>query len=132
MPTAWLSSILGLPRMVTIHHGLPASTNAVSLPPSQPPSLVFLGRLVSTKGVHVLLQAAHLLGDCEFQLHIIGDGPERSRLEKEMRSLNLERRVCFLGRLAPNEMEQVLATAKAVVIPSLGGEVFGLVALENM
>jgi glycosyltransferase involved in cell wall biosynthesis len=132
MPTAWLSSILGLPRMVTIHHGLPASTNAVSLPPSQPPSVVFLGRLVSTKGVHVLLQAAHLLGDCEFQLHIIGDGPERSRLEKEMRSLNLERRVCFLGRLAPNEMEQVLATAKAVVIPSLGGEVFGLVALENM
>ena len=132
MPTAWLSSILDLPRMVTIHHGLPTSTNLVSLSLKQPPSVVFLGRLVSTKGVHVLLQALGQLGDFEFQLHIIGDGPERSRLEAEVRSLNLEGRVSFLGRLAANEMEQLLARARAVVMPSLGGEVFGLVALENM
>ncbi len=132
MPTAWLSNVLRLPRMVTIHHGLPADKNPVSRPVGAAPRIVFLGRLVSTKGVHILLQAAHQLNDCEFQLNIIGDGPERSRLEADVRSLNLEGRVFFHGRLGTDEVEQVLAETRAVVVPSLAGEVFGLVALENM
>jgi len=118
--------------MVTIHHGLPADKNPVSRPVGAAPRIVFLGRLVSTKGVHILLQAAHQLNDCEFQLNIIGDGPERSRLEADVRSLNLEGRVFFHGRLGTDEVEQVLAETRAVVVPSLAGEVFGLVALENM
>jgi glycosyltransferase involved in cell wall biosynthesis len=131
LPTAWLGSVLQLPRMVTIHHGLP--TNKISISPATAqPSIVFLGRLVSTKGVHILLQAAHQLSDCDFQLNIIGDGPERTRLEADVRSLRLERRVVFHGYLAADAVEQALAAAKAVVMPSLGGEVFGLVALENM
>lgn len=130
-PTAWLGSVLQLPRMVTIHHGLPAGRIAASPTPACP-SIVFLGRLVSTKGVHVLLEAAHQLSDCEFQLNIIGDGPERARLEADTRSLCLENRVVFRGYLPKDEVEDALAAARAVVMPSLGGEVFGLVALENM
>jgi glycosyltransferase involved in cell wall biosynthesis len=94
-------------------------------------SVVFIGRLVSTKGVHILLQAIHELRDLEFQLHIVGDGPERARLEADVRSLGLEERVVFHGSLVGDEREQVLAKAKIVVMPSLC-ETFGLVALENM
>lgn len=131
MPTAWLGSILQLPRMVTIHHGLRAVKRTVSPRVAGPPSVVFLGRLVSTKGVHILLQAVDQLRDYEFQLDIIGDGPERARLEADVRSLRLEGRVVFRGYLVAEEREQALAAAKAVVVPSLR-ETFGLVALENM
>jgi glycosyltransferase involved in cell wall biosynthesis len=132
LPTAWLGSVLELPKMVTIHHGLPA--REITVPPrvADPPSIVFLGRLVSTKGVHVLLQAVHKLPDCDFRLNILGDGPERGRLEADVKSLGIEDRVSFRGYLPANEIEQFLADAHAVVMPSLGGEVFGLVALENM
>jgi len=132
LPTAWLGSVLQLPKMVTIHHGLPAGRIAVSSRVADPPSIVFLGRLVSTKGVRVLLQAVHKLPDCELQLNILGDGPERGRLEADVKSLGIESRVFFRGYLQGNEVEQFLADARAVVMPSLGGEVFGLVALENM
>jgi glycosyltransferase involved in cell wall biosynthesis len=142
MPTAWLGSILRLPRLVTIHHGLPAGTGAVASSVQDPrvegsgvenpPSIVFLGRLVTTKGVHILLQAVRQLPDCQFRLNIIGDGPERARLEADVRSLGLEECVSFRGYLPANEVELALAAARAVVMPSLGGEVFGLVALENM
>jgi glycosyltransferase involved in cell wall biosynthesis len=132
MPTAWLGSILQLSRMVTIHHGLPATKDTVTSANEDPPSIVFLGRLVTTKGVHILLQAAHQLLDCQFQLNIIGDGPERVRLEADVRSLGLDGRVCFRGYLPATEVELALAASRVVVMPSLGGEVFGLVALENM
>ena len=132
LPTAWLGSVLQLPKMVTIHHGLPARKIAVSSRVAGPPSIVFLGRLVSTKGVHVLLQAVHKLPDWDFRLNILGDGPERGRLEADVKSLGIESRVSFRGYLPENEVEQFLADARAVVMPSLGGEVFGLVALENM
>ena len=132
LPTAWLGSVLQLPKMVTIHHGLPARKIAVSSRVADPPSIVFLGRLVSTKGVHVLLQAVHKLPDWDFRLNILGDGPERGRLEADVKSLGIEDRVSFRGYLPENEVEQFLADARAVVMPSLGGEVFGLVALENM
>ena len=87
MPTAWLGDILKLPRMVTIHHGLPAGNHTIASTVDGPPIVVFMGRLVSTKGVHILLQAVDDLRDCEFQLNIIGDGPERARLEADVRSL---------------------------------------------
>jgi glycosyltransferase involved in cell wall biosynthesis len=132
IPTTWLGSVLKLPRMVTIHHGLPASSCNVVSGAAGPPSVVFLGRLVSTKGVHILLQAVGSLQDCEFQLNIIGDGPERARLEADVRSLHLEERVVFHGYLNADQAEQLLAAATIVVMPSLAGEVFGLVALENM
>jgi glycosyltransferase involved in cell wall biosynthesis len=132
MPTTWLGTVLQLPKMVTIHHGLPAAAIAVAPKVANPPSIVFLGRLVSTKGVQVLLQAAQQLAHCNFRLNIIGDGPERARLEADAKSLGLEDRVFFRGFLQANEVEQFLAEARAVVMPSLGGEVFGLVALENM
>ncbi len=113
MPTAWLGDILKLPRMVTIHHGLPAANPAVTSTVDGPPIVVFMGRLVSTKGVHILLQAVDDLRDCEFQLNIIGDGPERARLEADVRSLRLEERVVFRGYLGMDEVEQALAAGES-------------------
>jgi glycosyltransferase involved in cell wall biosynthesis len=82
--------------------------------------------------VHVLLEAAHQLLDLDFELKVIGNGPERQSLETQANSLGLKDRVKFLGYLNQAGVEEVVSGAKAVVLPSLGGEVFGLAALENM
>jgi glycogen(starch) synthase len=135
VPTAWLGSLLQLNRMKTIVHGTPT---LVSLPESWVtstiPVFVFLGRLVSTKGVRVLIEAAHILKakHHEFQVRVIGDGPQRQELEKLARDLGVENHVQFLGYVSDEQWAASLRDVTAVVMPSLGGEVFGLVAAENM
>ena len=136
MPTNWLGGQLGLPRAAAIHHGLVkiARQERTEQPPSRVPVIAFQGRLVSTKGARILLDAAKILCEQgrEFELLVIGDGPERANLGALAGQPPLFGRVRFAGRLAPVELEAELARASVVVVPSLGGEVFGLVVAENM
>jgi glycosyltransferase involved in cell wall biosynthesis len=150
MPTAWLASELKLRRMTVIHHGIspaqissplepisgPSSASASS-PPQSPksgavPTFAFQGRLVSTKGVATLLHAARLLHNegRAFRLKILGDGPEAGALRA--RASGLESHVEFLGHVSDDRLDAAFSDVSAVVMPSLGGEVFGLVAAENM
>src|SRR5262249_21669747 len=127
--------VLKLPRTIAIPHGLsqqPGNAGAATL--RSPATFVFLGRLVSAKGTHILLKAAHGLTarGFGFRLCIVGDGPERRNLEAQAEALGLRGRVAFLGSLSPSALEEVIAEAAAIVMPSLGGEVFGLVAAESM
>jgi glycosyltransferase involved in cell wall biosynthesis len=134
-PTAWLSNVLQLPRTTWISHGLPLA--AVSQPSEEvtnPPTFVFLGRLVGTKGAEILIGAAHKLKQqgCPFRVKIIGNGPDREILEHKAALGGLSGCLEFLGYLPDRRVEETLAGAVAVVMPSLAGEVFGLVAAENM
>jgi glycogen synthase len=136
LPTDWLGEQLKLARATTIYHGLVPIQPPRNLIAAKPevPVLVFQGRLVSTKGASILLEAARILCEenCEFRILIIGDGPERAKLEEESKQSPLAGRVQFTGRLEAAELERVLRNATMVVVPSLGGEVFGLVVAENM
>ena len=98
------------------------------------PTFAFLGRLVSTKGVRVLLNAAQQLKakGLAFRVKIIGQGPDRPALEKLVRDLQVEDCVRFLGYVPIEQLDRDLADVTAVVMPSLAGEVFGLVAAEEM
>ncbi|HXL21903.1 MAG TPA: glycosyltransferase family 4 protein [Candidatus Dormibacteraeota bacterium] len=134
-PTRWLGGLVQLPRVTPIPHGLAAA--ASQMPPAtsaDPPIIVFQGRLVTTKGVRVLLEAARALYQEKrrFELIIIGDGPERSSLEQFVRDARLEPCVRFTGRLDGADLEAAFARCSLVVVPSLGGEVFGLVVAESM
>lgn len=134
-PTQWLGGLLELPRITAIPHGLNA-VQAVSRTssPSDTPVIAFMGRLVTTKGVHLLLEAASMLRvqGRHFEVLIIGDGPARASLEQFARDSPLGGQVRFAGRLPDDQLEGTLALVAAVVVPSLGGEVFGLVVAENM
>ena len=135
IPTSWLGSLLQLNRLKTIFHGLPPREPSPERgATSTVPIFVFLGRLVSTKGVRVLIEAASLLKakHRKFQVRIIGDGPERPELETLVRDLDIRSYVQFLGYVPDERLEESLKDATAVVMPSLAGEVFGLVAAENM
>ena len=93
-----------------------------------PPHFLFLGRLVPNKGCDVAIRAAAASPD--LRLRIVGDGPERERLESLASSLGARDRVRFEGWLPRPEVERMLSGCLALVVPSLWPEPFGLVALE--
>lgn len=134
-PTAWLSGLLGLPRTVVIPHGLETIAPAAPIP-EQPQRhvIAFQGRLVTTKGVGVLFDAARILSaqSRAFELLVIGDGSERAALQQRAQQDLLADKVRFAGRLTGEQLAAALAQSSVVVVPSLGGEVFGLVVAESM
>lgn len=62
-------------------------------------------------------------------LMLVGDGPERSKMEKMVRDLKLSGRVCFLGK--QETFVEILQHSDAFLLPSQN-ESFGLAALEAM
>jgi glycosyltransferase involved in cell wall biosynthesis len=135
-PTTWLGGLVQLPRAAAIPHGLEfmAAPVASPAPALRRPVIAFQGRLVTTKGVGILFEAVRILlaENREFELLIIGDGPLRASLERLAEDAPLAGHVRFAGRLSGAELDAALARTSVVVVPSLGGEVFGLVVAENM
>lgn len=96
--------------------------------------LVFLGRLVWDKGVDLLISALHILKQKGIapRLTIIGDGPERAPLERQIRERGLDGQVAFEGIRVGPDLAALLNAHKIIVIPSRWQEPFGLVALEGI
>ena len=94
----------------------------------QAPLWLACGRLAYYKG---LIHAVRALAKVRGTLLVVGDGPERPRLEVEVQSLGLDRRVIFLGTV-PSVVPYYHA-AHALWFPSNArSEAFGLVQLEAM
>lgn len=91
---------------------------------------VFLGRLVSEKGVGTFLQALNLLKsrDADVQTLVIGDGPERKKLEEFALSQGLN--ITFAGSVTGQDLVELIARSRVGVMPSIWEEAFGNVALE--
>lgn len=134
-PTAWLGTLLQLPRSTTVHHAVspPTSDQDCTVSPSHS-TFAFVGRLVSTKGVQTLLEAAQQLSSEGFSycIKVIGEGPDREALQKRAAVLGLNGSVQWLGYVSTDRLEVHLASAATVIMPSIAGEVFGMVAAENM
>ena len=96
--------------------------------------LAFVGRLVSEKGVDLLLESLArltLLG-LRPRLTIIGSGPEESSLQRLCDKLSLRAQVTFTGAKKPSEIAEVLNHHQILVVPSRYAEPFGVVALEGI
>ena len=135
MPTEWLGELLHLPNAVSIPHGIESRARAPESPRSSSlPLIVFQGRIVTTKGLPILFEAARILRSENrvFELLVIGDGPERLASEALAKKLEISSVVRFVGRIAAADIDTSFANASIVVVPSLAGEVFGLVLAENM
>ena len=96
--------------------------------------LLFLGRLVSDKGVDVLLDALGLLAGRGARpgLTVVGDGPERPALEAQARRLGIDGKVQFLGSHHGEDVVRLLNAHRILVVPSRYDEPFGIVALEGI
>lgn len=102
---------------------------------------IFLGRLVSDKGVDLAVETLHKLvqsstlnikNQQKFSLTIVGDGPERNRLEQLTASLNLTPNVNFTGALVGDDLVRCLNRHRFILVPSIWKEPFGIVALEGI
>src|SRR5205823_7347723 len=62
-------------------------------------------------------------------LTIVGDGPERERLERQARRLGVASQVEFLGACAPVRVAEVLPRSSVFALPSRR-EAFGIAVLE--
>lgn len=96
--------------------------------------LVFLGRLVSDKGVDLLIDAvANLKALGLFpKLTIIGTGVEETRLREQVKHLEINEQVNFVGIKIGQELTKLLNAHKIMVVPSRWQEPFGIVALEGI
>jgi phosphatidylinositol alpha-mannosyltransferase len=92
------------------------------------PTVLFLGRHETRKGLNVLLDAFAEL-DRPATLWVAGDGPAS---EVQRRRHPESDRVKWLGMLSDEEVSARLAGADVLCAPSLRGESFGMVVLEGM
>jgi glycosyltransferase involved in cell wall biosynthesis len=86
------------------------------------PTVVYFGKLIHNKGVHVLLEA---LRSVDARAVIVGFGDHRAELERLAGPGTL-----FTGPLEHRHLVHLLALADATVVPSIFPEAFGMVAAE--
>ena len=86
------------------------------------PTVVYFGKLLYNKGVHVLLEA---LRHVDARAVIVGFGDYRAELEAAAPP-----RTLFTGPLEHRHLVHLLALADATVVPSIFPEAFGMVAAE--
>jgi glycosyltransferase involved in cell wall biosynthesis len=87
------------------------------------PIVVYFGKLLYNKGVHLLLQA---LEDVDARAVIVGFGDYRANLEQLAERMP----VLFTGPLEHRHLVHLLALADVAVVPSIFPEAFGMVAAE--
>ena len=90
-----------------------------------------LTRLLHWKGVHLGLEAFARLADPDARYWIVGEGPERDRLQAQAAALGVADRVLFRSGLSRAEWFRVLQTCDALVHPCLANS-GNAVSLEAM
>ena len=97
-------------------------------------SLLFVGRLVSDKGVDLLLSALVTLKGKGVQpdLTVVGDGPELPELRRLAAGHGLSRQITFAGSQPPEAVALLMNCHRVLVVPSRWAEPFGVVAVEGI
>jgi len=92
--------------------------------------LLSVGRLLPQKGLEYLIRA---LPDIEADYHylMMGEGPEKDKLERLVNKLGLEKRVTIMGKVSDEKKIECYSDADIFVHPSLY-EPFGIVLVEAM
>lgn len=115
-----------------------SETGLISLPDARertlheaPLRLLFVGRIIRTKGTRYIIEALSALRGKSVTLDIIGDGPDRKHCEGLVNRLGLRDKVTFHGRLAHDLVDAFYRKADVFVFPSYR-EPGGAVTFEAM
>jgi len=94
--------------------------------------VLFVGRLVHEKGVHVLVNAApKVLEKVNAKIIIVGNGYMKEQLSGIVKGMGIAHKVLFTGFVDDETLRGLQTCADVSVVPSLF-EPFGIVALEAM
>lgn len=96
--------------------------------------IIFVGRLVKEKGCATLIKAVAICKSNGLNLSVLicGDGNFRTEIENLVEIHQLKSNVKFMGFVDKTLLPHLYSISKIVVIPSLGPETFGMVAIEAM
>ncbi|MGN6189384.1 MAG: glycosyltransferase [Conexibacter sp.] len=124
---------LGAHETAVVHLGTDVPPAPAPRPADAPPLLVTVGHLVARKRHADAIEALALLAPTHPRLRyaIVGDGPERTRLEALAGARGVRDRVDFTGQLPPAEARARAAQADLFVLPSVD-EAFGVAYVEAM
>lgn len=127
----YLESLLGQGDEVTVHRiyhgldlrGLRSDDTGVATPLARP-LILSVARLVEKKGLPYLLQACRDLLDqgYDFDCRIVGEGPLRPVLERQIRDLALADRVQLWGSETHERVIEMYRRATVMVLPSIVAE----------
>lgn len=120
VPSEYLATIargwgLDADRIVVVPNPAP-SVEAVSPSPLEPNTFVFAGRLTRQKALRTAMDALAQVPGA--RLLLIGDGPERAKLERHAHESGLNGRVSFAGARTRADVLSALAGARAAVLSS--------------
>ncbi len=94
-------------------------------PHSKPPRndtvlrILFVGRFRQQKNLPFLFRQVAQLPPAAFELHLVGDGPEKERLEELARKLGISSAITWHGWLSPAALLPLYQSADCLVNPSL-------------
>jgi len=129
--------IVVIPNGVDVHRfTFVKSTVANGLPFSilKKPTILYVGRLVYRKGIHVLLRSMPYILEAipDTQLLIAGSGYMESFIRLLTKSLNLEDHIRLLGFVPEDELPSLYNLSDLFILPSIYAESFGITLLEAM
>jgi glycosyltransferase involved in cell wall biosynthesis len=108
-------------HLVVVRNGLDtARFRPYPHPQGTPPCILAVGRLVETKGFHVLVEACARLRDrgLAHRCLIIGTGPEAAPLQRLVNALGVSDRIVLKGKLSPEELLAYYRQADVLAMPS--------------
>jgi glycosyltransferase involved in cell wall biosynthesis len=129
---AWVQTATG--RHVSPAHVHPMPVDSDGWPwTSAGAGTIVVARLSAQKRINLAIETTAFLASCghDLPLTIVGDGPERARLERQAERLGIASFVRFLGAVAPSDVIGHLARADMMLFPAQG-EGFGLAAAEAL
>ncbi len=130
--TNWVASRQPLSKQRVIYNPFPLDNFYIIKESPKKYDFVFLGRLVSEKGVPDLIKAFDIVHK-KFptsKLLIIGDGNWRAKLEELTTSLQHSDNIHFAGKRSGKELNQLINEGTIAVIPSVWEEPMGGVSIE--
>ncbi|MBM4399494.1 MAG: glycosyltransferase [Candidatus Cloacimonetes bacterium] len=100
---------------------------------TEPRNLVYIGNLIHSKGIHILIIALSVLKEqnLRYRLSVIGDGKYKDELVKLTKSLNVESYVTFFGAKSSKDIDRLLPEHDILILPSFV-ESFSIVLIEAM
>ncbi len=80
--------------------------------------IVTVGSLIKRKGVDIIIRSLSQLERYKWSLTIVGDGPDRYKLENMIKDFSLEKRVTITGSVHPDDVPYFLKNANVFVLSS--------------
>lgn len=112
------AKIFNIPNGVTINNNF--DIQSIYIDTGRAPKIIFVGRLVKIKGVEILLMAINNIKIRYPNLlcFIIGDGPDKDRLENIVDSYKLNSNIVFLGQMDNKYIVSYLKSSDIFILPS--------------